>query len=199
SAIGLNAVLGDGSDVVVGGLLGTFQIGNGGDRIVIEDPTLLGATTLTDRLLQHGGSFTAGTGPNTFFLVGATFGHVQISEPATNSDTLDLSSIYTAGPTLDLSTSAEQQVLPGKLWLTLASPAGFTAVTGNGTFAPLKAGSRGITLMGAAPLDPRAANPPAWHGQTQIVFIDFNTYTTGGKHVYTTGPTGEQQQILQRL
>src|SRR5262249_44760438 len=108
-----------------------------------------------------------------------------------------------AGPTLDLSTSAEQQVLPAKLWLTLVSPAGFTAVTGNGTFATLKAGSRGVTLMGAAPLDPRAANPPAWQGQTQLVYIDFNTYTTGTKHVYTTtgpnGVPGEQQQILARL
>jgi hypothetical protein len=194
--LGPQASLGAGDDVVVGGLLGTFQAGTGNDRFVIEDPSLLGATGVSGQLLAYGGKFTAGAGPNTFYLVGSTFGHVAIAEPATNSDTLDLSSIQVSGPALDLSTSSEQQVLPGQLWLTLSAPAGFATVVGNGNAATLKAGSRNVTLEGAAPLDDRAANPPAWQGQTQVVFLNFTTYTTGSAHVYTSQ---EQTAILNQL
>jgi hypothetical protein len=196
ASLGPHVSLGAGDDVVVGGLLGTFQAGAGNDRFVIEDPGLLGATGVSSQLLAYGGKFAAGAGANTFYLVGSTFGHVAISEPATNSDTLDLSSIQVSGPTLDLSNSNEQQVLPGQLWLTLPAPAGFATVIGNGNAATLKAGSRHVTLEGAAPLDDRAANPPAWHGQTQVVLLDFTTYTTGSAHVYTSQ---EQTAILNQL
>src|SRR5262249_40662835 len=110
SAVGLHATLGDGDDVAVGGLLGFFQVGAANDRLVDEAPALLGATSVTPLLLGYGGKFSAGAGSNTFYLAGATFGHVVISEPATNHDTLDLSSLQAAGPTLDLGTAAEQQV-----------------------------------------------------------------------------------------
>jgi hypothetical protein len=204
-SIGLAAFLGDGDDVIVGGLLGTFSAGIGNDRFVIEDPSLLGAPNVNSQLLQFGGAFTGSTGSNTFYLVGgnvalfgnaALFGHVAITEPAANSDTLDLSSIQVAGPILDLSTSSEQQVLPGNLWLTLTAPNGFSFLVGNGNGVTLKAGTRNVTLEGAAPLDPRAINPPAWQGSTQYVFLDFVTYTTGTKHVYTDQ---ERSQILSQL
>ena len=91
AAIGLNVSLGNGDDVIVGGLLGTFTAGVGADRFIVEDPSLLGATSESGLLLNYGGSFTGGAGTNTFYLVGKAFGHVAISEPATNHDTLDLS------------------------------------------------------------------------------------------------------------
>jgi hypothetical protein len=196
ASLGPQASLGNGDDVVVGSLLGTFSAGVGNDRFVIEDPTLLGSSSASSQLLTYGGKFTAGAGTNTFYLAGSNFGHVAISEPAGNSDTLDLSSIQVAGPSLDLTTTSEQQVLTGQLWLTLSAPAGFATVIGNGNAATLKAGSRNVTLLGAAPLDDRTTNPPAWQGQTQVVFLDFNTYTTGSKHVYTSQ---EQAAILAQL
>ena len=98
AAIGTNVTLGDGDDVIVGGLLGTFTAGVGADRFVVEDPSLLGATSESNLLLMYGGSFTGGAGTNTFYLVGHTFGHVAIAEPSTNLDTLDLSNIQVSGP-----------------------------------------------------------------------------------------------------
>jgi hypothetical protein len=197
ASIGLQASLGDGDDVVVGGLLGTFTVGTGNDRIVIEDPSLLGAASVPAALLPYGGTFTAGAGSNTFYVVGkSNFGVVTINEPATNNDTLDLSSIQVGGPTLDLSTSAQQQVLPGQLALTLSAPAGFQTVIGNGNATSLKAGSRAVTLEGAAPLDDRVVNPPAPQGQTQVVYLDFVDFNPAGDHIYTSD---EQTAILQRL
>jgi hypothetical protein len=196
ASLGPQVSLGNGDDVVVGGLLGTFSAGIGNDRFVIEDPTLLGASSVGSQLLTYGGTFTGGAGTNTFYLAGSNFGHVAINEPTSNSDTLDLSSIQVAGPTVDLSMTTEQQVLTGQLWLTLSAPSGFATVIGNGNAATLKAGSRNVTLLGAAPLDDRTATPPAWQGQTQVVFLDFNTYTTGTKHVYTSQ---EQSAIVAQL
>jgi hypothetical protein len=196
AAIGLNATLGDSNDVAVGGLLAAIQLGTGNDRLVIEDPTLLGATSVSPLLFGYGGKFTAGAGSNTFYFVGNTFGHVAVNEPAANHDTLDLSGIQTAGPTLDLSTSNEQQVLPGQLWLTLSAPAGFSSVVGNGNATTLKAGTGSVQLLGAAPIDDRAANPPTPRGQTQVVYLDFTDFNPPGDHVYTSD---EQSAILQRL
>jgi hypothetical protein len=196
AAIGLNATLADGSDVAVAGLLATVQAVNANDRIVIEDPTLLGATSASGAVLAYGGKFSAGTGPNTFYFAGSTFGHVTVSESASNQDTLDLSGVQVAGPTLNLGTAAEQQVLPGQLWLTLSSPAGFSSVVGNGNGTTLKAGAGAVQLLGAQPIDPRSANPPAPQGPTQVVYLDFVDFNPPGDHVYTPD---EQAAILQRL
>src|SRR5262249_55051048 len=160
------------------------------------DFTLLGATNATSLVLGYGGTFTAGAGPNTFYLVGTTFGHVGINEPTTNSDTLDISGIQVSSPALDLGTTSEQQVVRGQLWLRLWAPTGFPTVVGNGNGTSLKAGSRTVTLLGAAPLDDRAANPPPWQGQTQVVFLDFDTFTAGNDHVYTGD---ERDQIRSQL
>jgi hypothetical protein len=196
AAIGLSATLGDGANVAVAGLLASVQTGNGADRIVIEDPTLLGATSASGAVLADGGKFSAGTGPNTFSFAGSTFGHVALNEPASNQDTLDLSSVQVAGPTLNLGTTVEQQVLPGQLWLTLSSPAGFSSVVGNGSGTTLEAGAGSVQLLGAEPIDPRSANPPAPQGPTQVVYLDFVDFNPPGDHVYTPD---EQAAILQRL
>jgi hypothetical protein len=195
AAIGLSVALGNGNDVIVGGLLGTFAAGVGADRFVIEDPSLLGASSESALLLNYGGTVTGGAGTNTFYLVGSTFGHVAIGEPATNQDTLDLSSIQVSGPALDLSTSAEQQVT-SQLWLTLEAPGGFQTVISNGSAAILKAGAQNVTLEGAAPLDSRTAGAIAGSAPTQVVFLDFDTFTTGTKHVYMTA---ERTAILDQL
>jgi hypothetical protein len=196
AAIGLQAALGDGNDVAVGGLLATVQAGTGSDRLVIEDPTLLGAASVGPSLLAYGGKFAAGAGSNTFYFAGSLFGHVAVSEPAANHDTLDLSSVQAASPTLDLGTAGEQQVLPGRLWLTLSDPAGFSSVVGNGNGTTVKAGAGNVLLEGAAPLDDRAANPPAPQGPVQVVYLDFVDFNPPGDHVYTSD---EQAAILQRL
>jgi hypothetical protein len=195
AAIGLNVALGNGDDAIVGGLLGTFTAGVGADRFVVEDPSLLGATSTSGMLLNYGGSFTGAAGTNTFYLVGKAFGHVAIGEPATNHDTLDLSNLQVSGPVLDLSTSAEQQVT-SQLWLTLEAPGAFQTVISNGSAPILKAGSQNVILEGAAPLDDRTANPAIGQAATQVVFLDFDTYTTGTKHSYNTN---EQAAILGQI
>jgi hypothetical protein len=196
SALSLHVSLGDGNDVAVGGVLAIIQAGVGSDRFVIEDPTLLGATSITPLVYARGGKFTGGGGTNTFYFVGSTFGHVVVSEPAGNHDTIDLSSVQAAGPSLDLSTVAEQQVLPGQLWLTLPAPAGFSSVIGNGNGTTLKAGGGAVQLLGAAPLDDRLGTPPAPQGPTQVVYLDFVDFHPPGDHVYTND---EQNAIKQRL
>jgi hypothetical protein len=207
AAYGLNVTLGAGNDEVVGGLLGTFTTGTGNSQFVAEDPSLLGALTVSPTLLQFGGTFNSGAGSNTFYFVGTTLGHVAVNE-STSSDTLDFSNLYkivgtsiipSSSINLNLGVSAEQQVVPGNLWLTLSNPAVVGQVVGNGSNNTIQGGSSPVTIYGAAPLDDRTTNPPPLQPHQQVVFLDFNTYTTAGKHVYTTGPTGEQQAILNLL
>src|SRR5262249_33109739 len=124
------------------------------------------------------------------------WGTVTINEPANNNDTLDISGIQVSGPALDLSTTAAQQVLAGQLTLKLANPTGFQTVIGNGNSTTLKACSRAVNFLGAAPLHSRAANPPAPQGQTQVVYLDFVDFNPPGDHIYIGA---EQTAILQRM
>src|SRR5262249_92335 len=41
--------------------------------------------------------------------------------------------------------------------------------------------------------------PPPWDGITQVVYLDFDSRTDPGEHVYTTGVGGERDLIQKRM
>ena len=117
----VNVTATGGNNVIVGGLLGNFTASGGNNRFVLEDPSLLG---LSSALVPTATStITGGGGNDTVYFVGSNFGHVALNEPAgTGSVTLDFSNVQGEGITnLNLNTSGEQEVIAGKLWLTLPS------------------------------------------------------------------------------
>jgi hypothetical protein len=193
----LKVTMGNSDDVVVGGLLGTFSAGVGNDRFVIEDPSLLGATAAGANLLKFGGTFTAGTGNNTYYFVGQNLGHIAVNQAASAGiDTLDFSRYQGGGITLNLAQTGEQTLTPGLLYLTLSDGLGINNVVGTGFSDTITLNGRNGTIMGQALLDPLAANAPAPHAvPPQVVFLDFDTYTTdpSTQHGYTPQ---ERQAIL---
>src|SRR5262249_12934107 len=199
SSIGFHAVLGAGDHVMVGGLLGAFQAGNGNSRFVVEDQSIFGATGASATLLKYGGSFTAGTGNNTFYFVGQNLGHVAVNQAfSASTDTLDFSR-FQSGITLNLALTSEQTLAPG-LFLTLSDGMGISNVIGTGLSDTITPNGRNGTIMGQALLDPRAANAPAPQAvPTQIVFLDFDTYTTdlSKQHYYTPAERPAILAILQ--
>jgi hypothetical protein len=184
AGLGLVVVLSDTDGVLVGGLLGSFSASLGGARIIIQDPSLLGATSVAELLLNYGGTFGAGGAPNAFYLVGSRFGDITLDVPPSNSDTLDLSGIQGGGLTLDLSQSGVQVVLPDSLAIALTAPEGFARVLGNGDGATIKAGTRAVLVQGAALLDDRVVLGPETPIATQIVYLDFTTYSDPGEYSY---------------
>lgn len=195
AGIGLEVVLSDTDGVLIGGLLGSFTATAGGARMVIEDSSLLGASSISSVLLDYGGRFAAGAAPNAFYLVGSRFGDTTIDVPSTNSDTLDLSGIHAVGLTLDLSLSGGQDVLPSDLRLSLLSPGAFARVVGNGNRATIKAGTRALQAQGAALLDDRAVSEPDTQAATQLVYLDFTTFSEAGEYSYA----GMEGEILERM
>jgi hypothetical protein len=207
--LGPQVVMGNGDDVVVGGLFGNFQTGSGNNRLVIEDPNLLGAPNVATALLVYGGSFTGGTGANTYYFVGTHLGNVAINQAAsTSNDTLDFSG-YVADPTnpvtgisINLGSTSPQQVATN-LTLTLSDGQGFNNVVGSAGSDTITGNGRAGQLLAAAPVDDRGANAPKLTGPTQVVFLDFNSFTFDannqpipGKHIYSAQ---EQSQILAQI
>jgi hypothetical protein len=209
ASLGPKASLGNGDDVVVGGWLGNFTAGNGNDRFVIEDPNLLGASNVSSQLSAFGATFGAGTGPNTFYFVGHAPGSIGINQAAAASNgTLDFSS-YQSDPTnpvtgINLTLNATgSQTLASGLSLSLSSSSGFSTVIGTAGSDTFTTNGWGGQIQGAAPVDDRYLNPPAWQGAGQVVFLDFNTFTYDasgqplpGKHVYMAT---EQSAILTQM
>jgi len=196
AAYGLYVTLGTGNQTIVGGILGSFTTGAGNSSFVVEDPSLLGASNVNASLFQYDGDFTSGPGNNTFYFVGQTLGHVAVSESASSSDTLDFSNVQGSSISLNLGTSAEQQVATGKLWLTLTNPTAVTDVVGNGATDIIQGGSTNVTLLGAAPLDDRTTVTPPPMPRPQLVYLNFTTYNAPGQHVYTSA---EQTAILNQM
>jgi Ca2+-binding RTX toxin-like protein len=145
-----------------------------------------------DRLTVKEGAdetVTGGTGSDTYVLAGASLGAVVVNEtaepgPDLSRDTLDFSG-FTAGPlNLNLAVTTAQAAAPG-LTLTLTDAAGIENVIGTSFADSILGNARGNLLVGADQLDPPAGPAPGWNGLTQVVFLDFDTYTDPGEHVYT--------------
>jgi hypothetical protein len=198
--LGPSVNMGNGNEVVVGGLLGQFKAGNGNNRFVIEDPSLLGAAGAGANLFKFGGNFTSGTGNNTYYFVGQNLGHVAVNQAnSAGIDILDFSRFQSSGITINLGLTGEQSLAPG-LFLTLSDGMGFSNVVGTGLSDTITLNGRNGTISGQALLDPLAANAPAPHAvTTQYVFLDFNTYTTDPttQHVYTPDERNAILAILQ--
>jgi hypothetical protein len=221
NALGVNVVMGNGTDTVAGGALGNFQTGSGNDKFFVEDPTEMGvpASALTPALTQFGGTFSGGSGNNTYYFVGQQLGSVTVNQknyaPAVN--TLDLSAFRgdgVNGINLDLQKTAPQLLNPpapaaDQLTLTLTDAAGISNVVGTRYPDTILGNSRDNILMGGPQVEAPPANPAAPNfdpNRTQIVWLDFlngaqSQSTTAwsmthGAHLYT--PT-EENAILGNL
>ncbi|HKB02850.1 MAG TPA: hypothetical protein VKD90_11565, partial [Gemmataceae bacterium] len=156
-----------------------------------------------DRLTVKEGSgetVAGGTGSDTYVLAGASLGAVVVDEtaepaPDLSQDTLDFSG-FTGGPiNLNLGVTSPQAVAPG-LNLTLTDGAGIETVIGTAYADQVTGNARDNLLVGADLLDAPAGPAPGWNGRTQVVFLDFDTYTDAGEHVYTAA---ERDAILAKL
>jgi Ca2+-binding RTX toxin-like protein len=171
----------------------TLSGDEGDDHITVEDGS--------------GATVTGGTGTDTIVLAGSSLGSVVIDEvagpsPDLSRDTLDFSG-FTGGPiNLNLSITTPQTVTPGHLTLTLTDAAGIENVIGTAFADSVVGNGRDNLFLGADPLNAVAGVAPAWDGVTQVVFLDFDTYTgidpaTGlPEHVYSQA---ERDAIQSRI
>jgi Ca2+-binding RTX toxin-like protein len=189
---GSNVTMGGGADadtlVSSGGTQILMSGDDGDDRLTVEDTT--------------NETVSGGTGNDTYTFAGANLGSVVVDEtaqpgpvPDPSQDTLDFSS-YTAGPiNLNLASTAAQTLGSG-LTLTLTDPAGIENVIGTAGADTITGNARDNLLVGADQLDPPVGPAPAWNGVTQVVYLNFDTYTDPGEHAYTQA---ERDAIQARL
>jgi Putative Ig domain/Matrixin/RTX calcium-binding nonapeptide repeat (4 copies) len=188
---------GDGADAFIntGSDVSALFHGDGGD-----DSATIGGTNVTATL-------DGGTGNDAYTFFGAVQGTIAIgessSDPGINS--LDFSS-FSSGITLDLARTTAQNV-GGGLTLTLSNASGISNVTGTAYADTITGNDLSNYLAGSATPDDRITTVSGWNGRTQVVFLDFDTFTdltphtTNGvtfpaEHVYTSE---ERQGIQDRL
>jgi len=149
----------------------------GDDRLTVKegsDPTVVG-----------------GAGSDTIVLAGNTLGTVLLGEtaepnPDLSRDTLDFSS-FTGGPiNFNLGVTGPQTLNPGHLVLNLTDGSAIEDVIGTAGADTVTGNARDNMLVGADLLDTAPGAAPGWNGRTQVVYLDFETYTDPGEHVYTS-------------
>ena len=123
-----------------------------------------------------------GTGSDTVVLAGSSLGTVIIDEvaganPDLSRDTLDFSGFIGGPINLNLVVTSAQTVTPGHLTLILSDAAGIENVIGTAFADNVLGNGRDNVLLGADPLNAQSGVAPAWDGVTQVVYLDFNTYT----------------------
>jgi Ca2+-binding RTX toxin-like protein len=146
-------------------------------------------------------SIDGGTGNDTFVLAGSSLGTIVIDEvagpnPDLSRDTLDFSAFIGGPININLAVTTPQTVTPGQLTMTLTDAAGIENVIGTAFADTILGNARDNLLLGADPLNPPTGVAPGWDGVTQVVFLDFDTYTEAGEHPYTAG---ERAAIQVRL
>jgi Ca2+-binding RTX toxin-like protein len=162
--------------------------------------TLLGG--MGDDALDGGtgnDSLAGGAGNDTYVFDGGGLGSDTVNEaPGAGIDTLDFRAF--GGPvSLDLSQTATQTVNPGNLNLTLTSGTGLDNVFGSSYSDTITGNSLANVLDGGGGRDVLsggAGNDTLQAGATQVVYLDFDTYTTPDKHLYTQA---ERDAIQARL
>jgi hypothetical protein len=127
-----------------------------------------------------------GAGTDTFLFAGGNLGHVYVTKAAgAGACTLDFTD-FAAAITLDISQTTDQVVSPGNLTLTLSDPNGITNVIGTRFADQIHGNGTSGLLESTHQLDDRASlTPPPPLNLVPVVFFDFDSYTTAGKHVYT--------------
>ncbi|MBI1324419.1 hypothetical protein GC170_14715 [bacterium] len=196
----LFAIYGDGSQhiFVQGGpesntviLAGTnlwgvvIETGGGGDVFVLmatqsgisvngqggDDRFVIGVSTGSMLAIDGGG------GNDQFLFSGDVQAAILLTEaPDADVDTLDFSS-FTGGPvSIDLASTANQAVAAG-LSITLSSGLGIENVIGTDKADTILGNLRNNDLRGTDLLDDRMGPGVAWNGRTQIVVLDFDTFT----------------------
>jgi len=144
------------------------------------------ATGIPVRTSSAATTLRGGSGTDTFVFAGGNLGHIYVTKAAgAGTGTLDFTN-FPAPITLDISQTTDQVVSSGNLTLTISDANGITNVTGTRFADQIHGNGTNGTLESTHHLDDRAALvPPPPSNVTQVVFLDFNTYTTGSKHVYT--------------
>jgi Ca2+-binding RTX toxin-like protein len=135
------------------------------------------------------GLLDGGTGDDTYFFEGNVQGDLTVNENPQPGDTntLDFSPMTNGPVTIDIASLAKQAVATGlSLTLSSGSPVpGIENVVGTAFGDTILGNDRANVLLGADQLDDRYVNPAGWNGvKTQVVLLDFDTYTVSGDHVY---------------
>src|SRR5262249_25261571 len=139
-------------------------------------------------------------GDDTYVFSGNMTGDVVVDDPyqpdasgADNSvDTLDFSGFTTGPVSVDLGTTARQKVSSGDLYVTFSDTKGIENLTGTAFGDTLVGNDRNNDLRGADLLDDRAGVAPGWNGKTQVVLLDFDTYTNRDP---LTGPQDQHEHF----
>ena len=159
------------------------DLGGGNDRAVIGGRNLVGRVT-------------SGVGDERVYFVGGVTGALVLEESAFGgTDTLDFSRLTGGGVTIDLATTAPQVVRAG-LTLSLTNGLGVENVVGTTAADTIRGNSRDNVLTGADLAENRGGAVTPLNGRTQVVFLDFDSRTEAGEHVYTAA---EQSAILAGL
>src|SRR5262249_15973613 len=125
-------------------------------------------------------------------------GAINIIEAAgAGVDTIDLSSFTGGAVTLDLSLTSMQALgtVSGNS-LTLSDGLGIENVIGTSGADVLRGNDADNQLSGAALAPAQMGAAPGWNGVTQVVYLDFDSRTGPGEHVYTAA---ERSGIQARL
>ncbi len=138
-----------------------------------------------------------GAGNDTYLFIGGGLGSDLVVEAANlDADTLDFSG-FIGAVTVDLALTTAQVVNPGNLTLTFSSSTGIENVVGS-KFADFIFGNdRDNVLTGADFFDDRFGGAPGWNGVTQVVFLDFDTFSDPGEHVYTQAQRDEIEALIE--
>ena len=188
SSYAVNVTTTGGSSTLTGGLLANFTAAGGGNRFVIEDPSLLGlpsGTAIPVNAASAVSSFTGTGSHDSFSFVGGgpgnPIGHVVINEPpGSTGDALDFSGFQGGGVDLNLNQTNEQQLNTGKLWLTLPNAAAFNNVVGSPSADTIIGTGPASNITGAltdVPNPYALAAPTPRTGTQQWVYLDFTTFS----------------------
>ena len=200
SAGSINVNLGSGNNqaVVMTGAAGNIAITGGtGNNTYLFSGTPQANVTINQALFADAGSMSNAGGTTVF-----------VANPANPTgsgggiNTLDFSGYTGGGISLDLMNTAPQ-ALAGGLSLTLTDPEGISDVVGTQYADQIYGNLRPDVISTADLPDSRLAgqvSPAATSftpdARTQWVYLDFDTYTVAGDHVYTAD---ERAAILARI
>ena len=171
-------------------------VGNAGND------TLIGGTG--DDTLEGGAGndlLIGGAGSDTYVFDGSDLGEDTIEElPGNSGDTLDFSGL-SAPVAVDLASTAVQEVSPGHLSLKLSSDVGLENVIGTAFADVMYGNEQDNYLMGAGGrdlLEGRGGNDVLLAGWTRWVYLDFDSATNAGEHIYTAAERDAIQQAMEQ-
>ena len=161
-----------GNELHGNGVTLSVNLGDGNDRAVIGGQNLVGRVA-------------SGFGDERVFFVGGVSGTLVLDEAANAGiDTLDFSQLTGGGITIDLELTAPQVVRAG-LTLALTNALGIESVVGTVAADTIRGNGRGNLLLGADLADDRGGAATPLNGRLQNVFLDFDSRTEAGEHLYT--------------